>query len=398
MRRIALYAVLLLLPIFHSACTQEDNPLQNQTPGDSGDGNKEDTVDWQVVADESSDALLQYYWNTGKNFFNYYPLKADTSSEAGSYWPQAHAMDVIIDAYIRSGNSKWKSYFSKWYVGVRQKSDDRNYGDNYVDDMEWICLTMLRLYECTGEKKYMDTAELLWGKITANWNDQGGGGIAWTLDRQWSKNACSNGPAGIIAARMYELNGEKEEDYQWLERIYEWQTGYLVNAQTGAVYDSLDARDGKVNTGWIFSYNQGTYLGMAHELYRLSGGTRKDCLSMAVKAANYTMGYLTVNGIMKPNGLGDGGLFNGIFIRYFTKLIQDEDIDASTRQIFRNFLDRNAKILHIKGTDSDSYLYSNDWTVPGNIDSGNTELGVQVSGCTLIEAKALLEKQINQSN
>ncbi len=392
MRRIALYAVLLLLPIFHSACTQEDNPLQNQNPGGSGDGNKEDTVDWHAVADESSDALLQYYWNTGKNFFNYYPLKADTSSEAGYYWPQAHAMDVIIDAYVRSGNSKWESYFSMWHVGVRQKSDDRNYGDNYVDDMEWICLTMLRLYECTGDRKYMDTAELLWGKITANWNDLGGGGIAWTLDKQWSKNARSNGPAGIIAARMYELNGEKEEDYQWLERIYEWQTKYLVNAQTGAVYDSLDARDGKVNSGWIFSYNQGTYLGMAHELYRLSGGTRKDCLSMAVKAANYTMGYLTVNGIMKPLGMGDGGLFNGIFIRYFTKLILEGDIHVSTRQHFRDFLYRNAKSLYINGTNPENNLYSSDWTVPGSLNGGNNDLGVQVSGCTLIEARALLEK------
>ncbi len=391
MRGIALYTVLLLAPLFFIGCnTSDSNPV---TPDNGKEDVKPvDTTDWQKVADKSSEALLKYYWNGDRSYFNYYPSKPDTDKEAGYYWPQAHAMDVIIDAYIRTGNSKWKNYFSSWHVGVRLKSDDRNYGDNYVDDMEWICLTMLRLYECTGEKKYMDTAELLWGKITANWNTQGGGGIAWTLDKQWSKNACSNGPAGIIAARMYELNGKKEEDYQWLEKIYEWQTEYLVNASTGAVYDSLDAANGTVNTNWIFSYNQGTYLGMAHELYKLSGRTRKDCLSMAVKAANYTMSSLTVNGIMKPLGLGDGGLFNGIFIRYFVKLIQEEDINDGTRQLFRDFLDRNAKILHIKGTNPSNGLYSSDWSVPGDINSGNNELGVQVSGCTLIEAKALLEK------
>ncbi len=393
------------MPLLYSGCTLDiDPPLsldQIQRPSEPEEEKKDDeeekpvvAIDWQAVADKSSQILLDYYWNSNTNFFNYYPLKADTSAEAGHYWPQAHAMDVIIDAYIRTWDSMWKSYFSKWHVGVRQKSDDRNYGDNYVDDMEWICLTMLRLYECTGEKKYMDTAELLWGKITANWNDQGGGGIAWTLDKQWSKNACSNGPAGIIAARMYELNGEKEEDYQWLERIYEWQTRHLVNSQTGAVYDSMDARNGKVNTGWIFSYNQGTYLGMAHELYRLSGGKRSDCLSMAVKAADYTINNLTVNGIMKPNGLGDGGLFNGIFIRYFTKLIQEEKLGSNNRNRYKAFLDKNAETLYNRGTNPTYNLYSSDWTVPGTTVSNprNNDLGVQVSGCTLIEAKVLLEK------
>ncbi len=394
MRRIALYAVLLLLPIFHSACTPEDNPQQGQVPGGSGNGNKEDTVDWQAVADESSQSLLDNYWNKSRLFFNKSPFQTSANAENGGYWWQAHSMDVIIDAYVRTGDSHWKDYFSQWYTGVKA-TNGGSYFKSSVDTMGWICLTMLRLYEHTGEKQYLSTAESLWARITASWNEYGGGGIPWrdTEEYKYSKNACSNGPAGIIAAYMYRLNGQKQSDYDWLVKMYEWQTRYLVSSQ-GAVYDSLDASTNppKVNTNWIFSYNQGTYIGMAHELYLLSGGTRTDCLSMAVKAANYTMNNLAVNGIMKPNGLGDGGLFNGIFIRYFTKLIQDEAIAAGTRQIFKDFLDRNATVLHIRGTDKNNNLYSNDWTVPGNTDSGNTELGVQVSGCTLIEAKALLEK------
>lgn len=407
MKKVALYVTMLLfLPLGFQNCSSsdDDEPKKEQTDikednknennnennnDNNNDNNKDEQTktDWQTVATRSSQSLIDFYWNKNKNFFNYYPAKADTPSEDWHYWPQAHAMDVIIDAYVRTGDEKWKEYFSKWHEGVKQKSGN-SYFNDFVDDMEWICLTMIRLYENTKEQKYMDTAQQLWNKIKSNWNTQGGGGIAWKQSQQWSKNSCSNGPAGIIAARMYQLNGEKKEDLDWCQKIFDWQSENLVDLQTGAVYDNLNAQTGEIQKNWIFTYNQGTYMGMAHELYRMTG--QDYYLNYAVKAATYCVYNLIDrnNNILKDEGAGDGGLFKGVFIRYFVKLILEENLSDSDRQRFVEFFNNNAEVLLEKGTDKNG-LYSSSWAKPGGWDN---DMPTQVSGCTLMEAKAYYEK------
>lgn len=386
MKKLFMYISILLL----SSLTLQSCSSSNDEPTPPNLEEPEETdMDWQTKANQSSNALIDFYWNKEKNFFNYYPSKPDTPNEDWHYWPQAHAMDVLIDAYMRTGDSKWKQYFSLWHEGVKQKSGG-SYFNDFVDDMEWICLTMIRLYESTKETKYMETAQLLWGKIKTQWNNQAGGGIAWKQSQPWSKNACSNGPAGIIAARMYQLNGNKKEDLDWAQKIYNWQSETLLNLQTGAIYDNINANTGIV-TEWLFTYNQGTYMGMSHELYKITG--EEYYLDYACKAANYCLQNLIDqrNNILKDEGKGDGGLFKGIFIRYFVRLILEEDLEETTRKRYLQFFNNNAKVLVEKGS-SEELLYSSDWATPGNF---NNDMPTQVSGCTMIEAKAYLEAANN---
>ncbi|MGI6243291.1 MAG: glycoside hydrolase family 76 protein [Prevotella sp.] len=384
--------MLLVLSLFQGCGSSNSDPDVPDTPETPDKPSKPDdgkpTTDWQEQASKSTQSFVDLYWNSKRNFFNYYPGKDDGIRESGQYWPQAHAMDVLIDAYIRTGDDKWKTYFDKWYVGVKQKSGG-SYFNNYVDDMEWICLTMIRLYENTKEDKYLDTAVSLWNKINSNWNTQGGGGIAWKQTMQESKNACSNGPAGIIAARLYQLKGDKA-DLEWAQKIYNWQSNNLYNIESGAVYDNLNAQTGVVNKDWIFTYNQGTYMGMAYELYKITG--EDYYLTSARKAATYCINNLidTKNKILKDEGNGDGGLFKGIFIRYFVKLVLEKDVYDSVRKQYVEFFNNNAKVLMEKGT-GDNYLYSTNWAVPGTMDN---DMPTQVSGCTMIEAKALYEREI----
>lgn len=383
MKKLFIYIPLCLLPITFQSCGSSDN---EPTLPDVEKPKDNTETDWQKVADQSSNALVNFYWNRNKNFFNYYPAKADTPSENWHYWPQAHAMDVLIDAYVRTGDSKWKYYFSLWHEGVKQKSGG-SYFNDFVDDMEWICLTMIRLYESTNDTRYMETAQLLWDKIKAQWNDQAGGGIAWKQSQPWSKNACSNGPAGIIAARMYQLNGNKKEDLDWAQKIHNWQSETLLDKQTGAVYDNINANT-EVVTKWLFTYNQGTYMGMAHELYKITGEAQY--LDDACKAADYCIQNLIdkENNILKDEGTKDGGLFKGIFIRYFVKLILEENLQKANRGRYLNFFNNNANVLNEKGR-SKEFLYNTNWAKPGSMDN---DMPTQVSGCTMIEAKAFYEK------
>ena len=376
---------------FCGCSSSEDEPIIDEPVQDEPakpDPDEELLKYWEDVANESTIAFVNHFWNKDKKFFNTFVGKADTSAQDWCYWPQAHAMDVVIDAYVRSGNKAWKSYFDAWYVGVKQKSGGSYYND-FVDDMEWICLTMIRLFEHTGDKKYINTAEDLWTAIKRNWNEEySGGGISWKQSQPGSKNSCSNGPAGIIAARLYKLNGKKQSDLEWAKKIFEWQTDKLVDTN-GKVYDHITNHETGERMDWIFTYNQGTYMGMAHELYTITG--EKRYLDQANKAATYCITHLIDknNNILKNEGdSGDGGLFKAVFVRYFVKLLLEKDLTPGDRNKYTIFFDNNAKVLHEKGTGTD-YNYGGDWSMPGG---KHHDLPVQTSACTMIEAKAYYEK------
>ena len=34
------------------------------------------------------------------------------------YWPQAHAIDGVTDAFLRTGNERYRSLFAKWFSGM----------------------------------------------------------------------------------------------------------------------------------------------------------------------------------------------------------------------------------------------------------------------------------------
>lgn len=387
--KIFYYASFLLLAFVSHGCNDSDD-YQYITPPSKPEP-VEEVIDWQDAANKSSQAFLDNFWNEDRDFFNYYPYKPDTPAEDWHYWPQAHAMDVVIDAFNRTGDAKYSEYFSKWHTGVKQKSGG-DYFNDFYDDMEWICLTMIRLYESTQEDKYMETAQLIWDEIKTGWRETYDGGILWNKTKT-SKNACSNGPAGIIAARLYQINN-KQEDLDWAKKIYSWQRNKLFNEDTGAIYDNIDGDN--VIAEFSLTYNQGTHLGMAHELYKITG--ESEYLTDACKAADYCISKLIdeKNNILKSEGTGDGGLFKGIFIRYFVKLLLEEDLNATDKERFVNFFNHNAQVLWTKGVNRDELIYHHNWAriVLAPDDKKVTDMPCQVSGCTMIEAKAFYEKAI----
>ena len=375
MRKIILVFLPLLCSSMLQSCghSDENEPAPEPTP---------EKVAWNQVAEDATQALITHFWNNREGYFNTMPDQSDT--EHNQYWPQAHAMDVVIDAYLRTGNAGYRNLFEKWLDGIKKKAGNSYFNDFY-DDEEWICLTMLRLYDCTKEQKYLDSAKSLWSDIQQAWNTKYcGGGMAWRKSQPWSKNACSNGPAGIIAARMYNLL-HQEADLELAKSIYNWERDNLYAAGTGAVYDSMNGQNGNSVTTWVFTYNQGTFVGMCHELYKITDD--KLYLRDAVKASSYTLSSLSdlSESVLKDEGTGDGGLFKGIFVRYFALLIQEPDVEATDKTRFVAFLNHNANTLKDKGT-SALNLFGSNWA---RKDSG-TDLGTHVSGCVLLEAAATI--------
>lgn len=349
-------------------------------PPPPDDGVAAPAYNWPAIAD-SAERSLNYFWSaSGKYYF-----KNNASSDWAQYWPNAHALDVLVDAYLRNPANSLKSQMLDLIGGVMAKNGNTmiNY---YYDDMEWMALACLRAYNATGDTRFKDVTDLLWNDIKGAWSSDLGGGLWWRKDNP-SKNTPSNMPAAILAARLYK-KFNRADDLQWAQNIYNWEKQVLYDAASGWVYDNID-KAGVRNTSWKFTYNQGTFLGAALELYSITQNS--NYLNEAYKATDYTLnsGFLTGNGVLKEEGGGDGGLFKGVFIRYFTRLIIDGGIDPAKKTSYLNFISSNATTLWSKGTNKNLVLFGAAWDkAPDN----TTDLTTQLSGIMLFEAMAELKK------
>lgn len=416
MRKVILFAVLSFCVFSFQACSSGSDDLPSK---EEEEGKKDDVKDdvaeikvseWNDYANASTSFLLSKYWRGGVNYF----VKNHSGNTYAGYWPQAHAMDVVIDAYLRNKELFQKTndqayykkmtgycqYFDKWYAGIKKKNGNR-YENNYFDDMEWIALTMIRLHEATGVTEYMNTAKKLWEAIKTAWSDDLGGGLFWCgYDKsveKTSKNACSNGPGSLIACRLWANGVDKAANLEWAKKIFEWEKANLVDKK-GKVADNKDL-DRKV-TNWNFTYNQGTYMATAQELYHMTGD--RSYLADACLAASWTLNNMCDNGILKKEGNTNGddaGLFRAVFIRYFVNLALEEDLDTGTRNSYTAFLKTNSKTLW-ETASGGNYYWNRDWTkggTPTQEADNNYDMQCQTSGCTLIEARAKYENALTAS-
>ncbi|MBO0947639.1 glycoside hydrolase family 76 protein [Fibrella forsythiae] len=342
-------------------------------------GVKPEQVNWNAIADSSSMALDTQFFNPAGRYFN-----VNNSGKTDfNYWPQAHALDLLVDAYTRTNDARYLTHMNDWFVGVPVKNGN-SFLNTYYDDMLWNALAMLRAYDATKDKKWLDATRLLWDDIKLGWSDVQGGGIAWQKKQLYYKNTPANAPAIILAARLYQ-RFKRKDDLDWAKKIYDWQLKTLVDPATGFVYDGINRQnDGKIDLNWKFTYNQGLMIGAGVEMFR---ATRVNTyLNEAVKTANFTLtdANLAPSGILKAEGNGDGGLFKAVLVRYLALLAVEAAAPATDRNRFVRFLTSNAESLWQTGTQKPAIVFGPNWTRQPT--DGKAELTTQLSGAILLEA------------
>lgn len=371
---------------------------------------QKDAAYWNKMADGMSQALITNFWGANfegyptRYYFNYGSNLSNMTTN--HYWPQAHAMDVMVDAYMRTKDKQYKKIYPLWWQGAPEynfagKMNPKDAWWNvFVDDMEWIALAQIRMWESTGNTMYINKARQMYDDwIWTTWGPEDEapwyGGITWKTDVGKSKNACSNGPAALIAARLHrfydkaKFKGGKCKNAYLNEaiKIYTWEKNVLFDRKTGAVYDNINRR-GFIQKNWIFTYNIGTFLGAAHELYLATGD--KQYLDDAVLAASYVINNMTRNGVLSDATEGDGGLFHGIFFRYFVKLINEESLDMATRKRFHDWFTNLATVMAEEGVNHNTMLYAGRWRRAPK-DDEPVGLTPHLTGCMLMEAMCVLK-------
>ena len=114
------------------------------------------------------------------------------------YWWHAHALDALLDGYLRKPEGEYLERFRKEYAGTYRENGNTLL-HNWYDDMEWMTLALLRAWDATKDEEYKKQALFVWEDIKTAWNDACGGGMAWKKDQLDYKNTPANAPAAMKA-------------------------------------------------------------------------------------------------------------------------------------------------------------------------------------------------------
>lgn len=238
---------------------------------------------------------------------------------------------------------------------------------NVYDDQQWLIKELLISYKLTRNKKYLEKAEYLTEYVIDGWDttlDAEGneyGGITWGPG-YITKHSCSNGPfitplvwlhelykgsQETVGYRYIDSDGERKvrymskEDYylMYAEKVYSFQKTHLFQKENGVYYDMLGGVPAteekeiayevignttyrahnkmKGPVGRAYSYNSGTMLSGAADLYRSTGNKEylDDMISLADACFRYFAKGPGRNGLYRYASDGFNNWFNCVLLR-----------------------------------------------------------------------------------
>ena len=371
----------------------------NNSGGTSG-GNSTPVVknDWAALADSCTTVLVDNFMNKSKGTFWSTPNDFEKSSTY-IYWQQAHALDVVLYSYNRIKDTdtrkaaEYLDYIQKWFDNDannynNSKDHEGDYGgfyNDYTDDMCWICLTLLRMTEFTGETKYADAARnifdrYIWPRATES---PKGISLPWTTYDQDknNKNACTNTPACLTAALLY-------KKYR--------QSNYLDIAKKLYSFNIANMPDDERVEEPPLTYTQGTFGEACRQLYHITGEQ-----SYMDKAGQVLYYAVTSNrctdsatGILRHEGTSmDQSIFKAVYVPYAVNYVLDNMAERYLRTAIKE------KLLHCAETLSDNLerrMYPRmyvDYFWGSTFRQGTASMGAQASGASLIEGVARMTQE-----
>jgi predicted alpha-1,6-mannanase (GH76 family) len=341
---------------------------------------------WSARADVAQVSLDHFFGTGGRQLLNntYPPGRLD--NKTFHYWWLAHVIDVRLDAYERSGDRKWVEAAEGVYRNILARNGGSLFND-YFDDMLWYGLAILRLYDATGDSRYLDDAGAIWAHVVEfGWNAEQGYSVAWRKKMLYYKNTPSNGPLVILSCRLAQHIADPQY-VKYAQSAYDWLTNTLVDRDSGFVADGINReQDGRIDTQWRFTYNQGLYVGAAVELSHLTGD--RHLLPQASRTALTAIEELVADGVFRSEGDGDAGLFKGVYYRYVGLLLADLDPGSATALALTGFIRSSTDALWVSSFRDGLLLAGDDWS---KAPSDKVAYTSQLSAIMALELRARLE-------
>lgn len=321
------------------------------------------------------------------------------------YWWQAHYLDCLIDAALRVPSREKSKAVQATIRGIRIRNLSPLASNNYYDDRAWMVLALGRAGQL-GRGARGTTRRLLHALVEGI--DPSAGVLPWREGDVFF-NVPSNGPAAIAFARA----GRLDEACA----LVDWVFDNLVD-DSGLILDGerLSMGGVEVERG-RYTYNQGVMIGACLEValaLRERGdrdASTRYLTRLHTLIHSVAKEMATPEGVIKGGGGGDGGLFNGILMRYMAdaavRLPADGRTDRAASRIARRLVLATANSAWQHRLEVDGLpLFPADWTkdatfpqagglvaasVAGAVREGairERDLSVQLSGWMLMEAAA----------
>jgi predicted alpha-1,6-mannanase (GH76 family) len=286
-----------------------------------------------------------------------------------NYWWQAHLLDTLIDAQLRSPSASRLTLIRRFVRSVRLRNFGR-WTNDFYDDIAWLGLALQRVrplgIDVGPALAAIDT------QLLSGWTSAAGGGIWWRRGDEF-KNAPANGPAAIFHARSGNPTRARE--------LTDWLTTTLVDPATGLVWDGIRTDTGEL-VKHIYTYCQGVYLGACLEL---------SLVAEAARTVRAVAEHCAPGGVIRGQSGGDGGLFGAILARYLASAARA--LPGPEAAVARSLVLTSASAAWSGAAPGP--VFSAFWDRPAPSaplpeDAPERDMSVQVGGWMLLEAAATL--------
>ena len=317
-------------------------------------------------ARQTLDALYQSYASPGTCLLReHYPydqsIKATylaseeqmkNRNEFSYLWPYSGTFSAVNALLEATGDKEYQKLLeTKVLPGLEEYLDSQrtptayssyirsaSLSDRFYDDNVWLGIDFTDTYRMTGNKTYLEKAQMIWKFIRSGVDQKLGGGIYWCEQKKESKNTCSNAPGAVYALKLFEATKDSTYLMQGKE-LYNWTKKNLEDPADCLYFDNMSL-DGKIGRA-KFAYNSGQMMQAAALLYQLTN--QKQYLSDAQNLAKACHNYFFI-GFTSPAGdtfklLKKGNIwFTAVMLRGFVELYQ-LDGNATYLKDFQNSLD-----------------------------------------------------------
>lgn len=312
------------------------------------------------MAAQTYAAVQSHFYDEAANLYiENYPRKADDRQYAG-LWTHSGMISALnalarmpdlgdpYHADLRRVLDGLEQYWDGSHTFPSYDSYVRAYGggQKYYDDNEWLGWDFIEACHTLGEPAYLDKARLMWEFVVSGWSDAMGGGIYWREDDFETKNTCSNGPAAVLALKLYRETPDAQY-LVWARRILDWTQ--QLQTPDGVYWDHIKA-DGSIDRR-IYTYNVGTPLHAAALLYTITGNDRY--LQEARQLAADSHNFFTRESGFYP----DSPWFNAVLLKGYIALYQ-ADPQPDSRYISAMRANLNHAWQHSRDKNG---LFDPDW-------------------------------------
>lgn len=381
-------------------------------------------VQWEYRADLAEQAVSErhssHLWGlprTNLAVIAWPPTTRDKFFVRWHYWWQAHYLDNQVDAAQRRATKSRLHVLRRTIRAVKIRNLSKLSKNHYYDDKAWLALALTRAEQLPKFGHIRGRKELVQNIFDGV--DGLTGVLPWRTNENFY-NVPTNGPAAILAARVGEL--------ELAEFLVDWIFDNLIS-EKGLVQDGLHMRmHGYQTAPDTHSYCQAVMLGACVELakaQRKAAGVKPGDISRTgishitrvhrlVEAVDEHM--TDKDGVITwKTGGGDGGLFNGILMRYLALVATDlpgssEATQRAKRRAKQIVLATAEAVWRCRLEVDGLPVFSADWekdailpqsggligaTIAGAVassDIAERDLSVQLSGWMAMEAAAKVSR------